>query len=496
ESEERHRIVAESASDAILTVRPEGDILFANPAAARILGCGEPAGKNLREIGPDLWSTIRGGTSSEAVIDGPDGSRIILDVSVSQAVQNGLPVCIAVGRDITEKKRIEEKLRQTAKLESLGVLAGGIAHDFNNLLTGVLSGSSLLTEVLPASSWEYEIAETIARASDRAAQLTRQMLAYSGRGRFVMKPVDLSAQVRDITELIAASIPKNVHLEFDLEALLPPVEGDPGQINQIIMNLVLNGAEATGEGGGTVRVVTRLAEPDEVARQSNLAGTELASRPHVLLEVIDNGAGMDAATKSRIFDPFFTTKFAGRGLGLAAVLGIVRGHKGGLVVDSRPGAGTRFQVYFPATAIENSEKEMDSTESVPGAKGTVLVVDDEEIVRSSAARILARHGYTVLTAENGHAAIQSLAEHGNEISGVVLDLTMPDLTGAETARRLREICPGIRLLGVSGFSESEIAREFGGATDEVLPKPFTPQALIHAVSKLIRGSQTVRVRKS
>src|SRR6185437_15376938 len=247
--------------------------------------------------------------------------------------------------DITESRQAEERLRHAAKLESLGILAGGIAHDFNNLLTGIMGNASLILEDLPPGSRSIPFAENIVQASETAAQLTRQMLAYSGKGRFVLERVDLSREVREITPLLEASIPRMVALEMQLARALPLVEADPGQIQQLVMNLVINGAEAIGNSAGTVTVATEVSHLD--GNLPIVSGFPVPEGRCVTLRVLDTGCGMDAQTRSRIFDPFFTTKFTGRGLGLAAVSGIVRGHRAGLSLNSEPGCGTEFVIHFP-----------------------------------------------------------------------------------------------------------------------------------------------------
>ncbi len=261
--------------------------------------------------------------------------------------------CVLVFRDVTERRRNEERLRDAAKLESLGVLAGGIADDFNNLLVGIIGNASLLEEILPQDRLAREMLDGIQRAGERAAVLTRQMLAYSGRGQFLVEPLDLSAEVEQIAALLRASVPRDVQLRFSLAAALPRIQGDSSQLQQLILNLVLNAAEAADpEGHGWVEVATSAETLDENNGVPLVLSEDLPPGEYVVLRVADNGVGMDEVTRARIFEPFFTTKFTGRGLGLAAVLGIVRGHCGGVTVDSAPGRGTTFRVYLPASARE------------------------------------------------------------------------------------------------------------------------------------------------
>ena len=261
---------------------------------------------------------------------------------------------LCITRDVTGTKRAEEELRQTAKLESLGVMAGGIAHDFNNLLTGILGNASLLRET--AQPEDQGMADDIVLAAERAADLTRQMLAFSGKGRFQIRKIDMSLMVRDMLRLAKPSIEKNVdvHLSLGAECV---VEGDPGQLQQVVMNLMINAAEAMEGRPGAIFIRTSAVEADDPYLHQAFGTREAAAGPSVLLEVTDNGKGMDEATKARIFDPFFTTKFTGRGLGLAAVSGIVRGHNGLLRVETAPGEGTTFSVLLPAVENQPGRKK-------------------------------------------------------------------------------------------------------------------------------------------
>lgn len=260
-------------------------------------------------------------------------------------------------QDVTDQKRLEQRLHETQKLESLGVLAGGLAHDFNNLLTSIIGNASLALKMQPAdSSARANLAEVI-RAGERAADLTRQMLAYSGKGGFIIRPVILSDEVRATTEILQASIPKTVRLEFDLAGDIPPVDADPSQIQQLIINLVVNGAEAIGEQEGMVRVKTRTEAIDEDVIGGDFSLGDLRPGTYACLEVRDTGCGMDENTVTRIFDPFFTTKFTGRGLGLAAVLGIARSYHGAVKVQSKLDEGSTFRVFLPVVEAQPGRKQ-------------------------------------------------------------------------------------------------------------------------------------------
>jgi CheY-like chemotaxis protein len=332
--------------------------------------------------------------------------------------------------------------------------------------------------------------EEVILAGERAAQLTRQMLAYAGKGRFVLEMIDLSAEVRDTLPLLQAAIPRTVGLRLQLATDLPLVEVDAAQLHQIFMNLVVNGAEAIPEGRtGTVDVATRrvtIGDTDLPLRQE-LAGGELRAGEYVLLEVRDSGAGMDAATRERIFDPFFTTKFTGRGLGLAAVLGIVRGHSGAIAVSSEPGRGATFRVWLPARRQgEIQESPAGQPPLDLAGAGTVLVIDDDETVRRVAKTTLERYGYTVLDAANGAEGVDLFRLRAAEIRCVVLDLTMPVMSGEEALRRIAGIRAGVPVILSSGYSEAEALRRFAGqGIAGFLQKPYQAATLAAKVRQAL-----------
>ncbi len=404
---------------------------------------------------------------------------------------------LEINRDITERRRIEEKLRERAKLESLGVLAGGIAHDFNNLLTGVLGNASLLMEDAPIGSTAWSFAKGICESAERAAKLAHQMLAYSGRGRFHIESLDLSEQIRDRTDLIQSSVPKNVELVFDLADDLPRIEADASQLQQLVLNLVINGAEAIGTDRGRVTIATRTQVVDEAYRRTLLLEEHIRAGLYVVLEVVDTGSGMGKETQARIFDPFFTTKFVGRGLGLPAVQGIVRGHKGAIKVDSRAGEGTTFQVFLPASGdaaaaqLPRTAELQDTTSDIE----TILVIDDEEVVRSTAIGTLRRLGYNVITAPDGASGVELLRANSQSIRLVLLDLSMPGLSGKETMREIRKIRPDVPVVLSSGYSEADALPHFEDQQlAGFLQKPYTGRALALRVREAIGRAESLAGR--
>lgn len=400
------------------------------------------------------------------------------------------------GRDVTERKRFKERLQQAQKLQSLGVLAGGIAHDFNNLLTGIMGNASLVLEDLPADSPVHASLQNILAAAERAGALTQQLLAYAGKGKFVIEPLNLSELVREISNLIQTSIPRTVHLRLQLNDELPPIEGDAAQIQQLVMNLVINGAEAMGDGKtGTVVVTTGLATVDETNAQQAVGANQIAPGEYIMLEVEDTGSGMDEATIARIFDPFFTTKFAGRGLGLAAAIGIVRGHNGALKVNSVPGKGTRFQVLFPVGKGEPAQRQRGINAQDLHGSGTILVIDDEEVVRRAAGSALERYGYTVILAENGQEGVDLFRRLAETILLVVLDMTMPLMSGEETLHQLQSIRPGLIVILSSGFNEAEAARRFTGQQFAgFIQKPYTATQLAEQIKNALRAKRDLTLQ--
>ena len=386
-----------------------------------------------------------------------------------------------------ERTLIERKLQQTQKLESLGVLAGGIAHDFNNLLTAVLGNASLARLELPPDSPAQESLAQIEAGAQRAAELCKQMLAYSGKGRFLVRRLDLSAVVRDTTELVRLSISKNAVLKFALAPDLPAITADATQLRQIVMNLVINASDAIAEKSGVIALSTGVLHAD----RAYLAETHLApgipEGRYVFLEVSDNGTGMSAETKAKIFDPFFTTKFTGRGLGLAAVLGIVRGHRGTLKVYSELGRGTTFKLLLPAAEgpVEEPPASAETGAAWRGS-GLVLVIDDEETVRTVAARMLRMMGFEPLLAIHGREGADIFASRPDEIAAVMLDLTMPVLDGTATLTELRRLRPGVRVLLMSGFTEHDALDRFAGkGLAGFLQKPFRSDELRSALRAML-----------
>ncbi|OAI39148.1 hypothetical protein AYO38_08115 [bacterium SCGC AG-212-C10] len=388
-----------------------------------------------------------------------------------------------VALDVTERRRAEEAMLQSQKLESLGVLAGGIAHDFNNLLVGILGNAGLALAELAPESPARETVQDIELAGQRAADLARQMLAYSGKGRFVVQRLALDSLVEEMTHLLRVSITRGAALSYRFAPDLPAVEADATQLRQVVMNLVVNASDAIGEQNGVITLTTGTMFADRAYLADSYMAPDAPEGEYVFLEVSDTGNGMDAETRARIFDPFFTTKFTGRGLGLAAVLGIVRGHRGAIKVVSEPGRGASFRLLLPP--LSEPATPIPTVRSRPGAlrgSGTVLVVDDEETVRNVTARALELSGYQVLKAVDGFDAQRVFQEYRDEISCVLLDLTMPNCGGEEAFDAIRRIRPDARVILMSGYAEQEATEHFlARGLAGFIQKPYELGSLQRAV---------------
>ena len=385
--------------------------------------------------------------------------------------------------DITERKQLQNQLQQIQKLESLGLLAGGIAHDFNNLLTGILGNASLAQLTLPEVHPVRPRIDAIMRAAQRAADLTGQLLAYSGKGHFRITPVDVSSQLAELVTLLQASVPKKVELRLELGDGLPLVEADATQLQQVFMNLVINGAEALGGEPGSVLVKTTELTIAAEDRGSVPAAVEPGR--YVVVEISDTGAGMDERTRQRIFDPFFTTKGRSRGLGLAAVLGIVRGHKGAIRTRSTPGSGTTFQVFLPASSAARVASPTPPRKARRQLSGTVLIIDDEDDVLETAAFMAERLGLRTIRAAGGPEGVESFQRHAEQITAVLLDMTMPEMNGDEVYHELRKRRPDVPIVLSSGFSEVDAIRRFPAeGLDGFLQKPYTLEQFAAAFAQL------------
>jgi signal transduction histidine kinase/CheY-like chemotaxis protein len=409
-------------------------------------------------------------------LDLPQGRRVggfAIDISEQRRLQE-------------EQRKVEQQLIQSQKLESLGVLAGGIAHDFNNLLTAMLGYASLAALDATLSQQTQGYLEQIENAARQAGNLCRQMLAYAGRGQFVIQPVELNHLVHEMAQLLQTAISKQVNLRLQLSPEETMIMADQTQMRQVILNLITNASEALGKNSGTIALTTTSIEVTEQVA-AEYRGWSLAGGRHVLLEVADTGMGMSEEIQAKIFEPFFTTKFTGRGLGLAAVQGIVRSHKGAIRIDSKMGQGTRFKILLPTTtqASPPAQPQPVTPTHESGENRWVLVVDDDEAIRELARKTLEHAGFQVTTANDGKEAVEIFQRDPSRYELVLLDLTMPRMGGNQACRHLRAIRPNVLILLMSGYSTHDALAGLDEGLAGFLRKPFRANDLLEAISNLL-----------
>jgi PAS domain S-box-containing protein len=500
-----HREFMDGLSEILISVDRAFEINFWNTAAERYSGleAAQVLHKPLWEVLPEFQTpevemalietetTRRPSAFLQKILHGK--KELFLHITIYPATAGFYLYAQDQTRTIIqerENKAFMEKLRHAQKLESLGVLAGGIAHDFNNLLLGILGNVSLAMMDLPSDGTPYQCLVDIEQAAKRAADLASQMLAYSGRGKFVVEQVDATSLLQEMGNLIKATLPRTITVEYELDPGCPPFSGDGTQIHQALMNVILNASESI-EGEGVVRIATRevVLTPADIA--TCYLGEGIGPGPYTLVRVEDTGAGMDEHTLARIFDPFFSTKFTGRGLGLAAVLGIVRAHNGTLRVTSRPGAGTRFELFFPAEEEVPLPRpdETSRFRSTWNGSGIVLFVDDEDTVRSVGKRLLKRMGFEVLVANDGVEAVETFRRYGQTIGLVILDMTMPRMDGREALEQIRTIRPDVKIVLSTGYSERDVAANFQTrGFDAFIQKPYNYRELKDVVRMVLAGA--------
>lgn len=409
--------------------------------------------------------------------------------------QEGIPLrSLGTVHDITELveaqkegEDVRAKMEHVQRLESLGVMAGGIAHDFNNILTTILGNAGLATSKLTDTSPAVEYIERISKASRKAADLCKQMLAYSGKGKFVVKPIILSELVEEMSQLLKVTIAKNVVLRLDLNSQIPAIEADITQMQQVIMNLVINASEAIGDRSGAISIATGMAHMDKQYLSTTYLDEGLEEGRYIYLEVSDTGCGMDKETKERLFEPFFTTKFTGRGLGMSAILGIVRGHHGAIKAYSEVGKGTTFKVLFPCSKQRpvslNGEQK---SKAAWHAEGVILIVDDEETVREVAESMLEEMGLETLKAVDGVEGVEMFNKHHDRITAVLLDMTMPRMNGEDAFTEMCRIDPDVKVILSSGYNEQDATNRFSGkGLSGFLQKPYSAEELAAKLNGLV-----------
>lgn len=504
----RNSELFENATDLVYALDLQGRFTALNKATEQITGYGklEALNRSFDDwVAPEhraafrtWWKSLVEGAEpppQEFNILARDGHRVILEISGRLLRARGKPVAVeAIARDITLRRQaedqrllLERKLLDAQKLESLGVMAGGVAHDFNNLLTTILGNAVLAEQSLTEDTPGRAYLKTIEKISRQAAELCKQLLAYSGKGRFVIQCLHLNTLIEHTRELLQASVSKKATLEMDLPEDVGAIECDPSQIRQVLMNLVINGSEALADHPGLIRIRTGIEHVDGTRPDDVTFGAEALAGDYVFLEVADTGCGMDRETLSKVLEPFFTTKFIGRGLGLAAVSGIVRAHRGALRITSEPGRGSTFRVLFPRCDAPAEPAKAEPAKAAPWrGRGTVLVADDESGVRAVTCQMLQRFGFDVLPAADGEETIKKFCQHAPQLVAVVLDLTMPRLSGEEALQAIRQIRKDMPVLLTSGFSESKAMEHFrGDAAVAFLAKPFNPEELGAKIQALL-----------
>ena len=490
--------IIDTISDAVIVMDVEGRVTDWNPAATRIFGytkeemLGQPlhrlsSADDVMALQAQLADAFKreGRWAGELPYVRKDGGQGVADVIVAvQHNEQGRAISIiSVSRDVTERRRLEAQLQQSQKMEAVGRLAGGIAHDFNNMLTAVKAYTEFLLEDLETDDARRTDVQEIAKAADRAASLTRQLLAFSRKQVLQPRPLDLNEVVEGMEKMLRRLIGEDLHIETRLESDLRLVEADPSQIEQVIMNLAVNSRDAMPHGG----VLTIETHNVSLERVDAAWGIEPGS--FSVLAITDTGTGMDAGTRAQIFEPFFTTKPLGKGtgLGLSTVYGIVKQSGGHISVYSEPGYGSTFKVYLPQLAQTEPAPVLGPAMSrLPRGDETILLVDDDEGVRAVSRRILQRAGYTVLSAPDGVEALRIIADAGSDVQLLVTDVVMPGLGGRELVMRVRETHPSLRVLFVSGYTEEGVRRH--GVLDSestFLEKPFTAERLAQKVREVL-----------
>jgi PAS domain S-box-containing protein len=500
--------IVQSSDDAIISKTTDGLVTSWNQGAEALFGYSEQEmlGRPLSIIFPpealqeeqEILAALSRGERVEhfdTIRMHKDGHTVDVSVAISPIRDHhGTVIGISsVARDITERKRVaeehlqfERQMMQTQKLESLGVLAGGIAHDFNNILMAIIGNTDLALMRLTKESPATDNLRQVLDAATRAADLARQMLAYSGKGKFLIEPIDLNRLVHEMTHMLEVSISKKALLTFKLYEPLPVVSADATQLRQVIMNLVINASEAIGDKSGIIAISTGCMNCDRRYLQDLSLDRQIPDGRYVYLEIADTGCGMDRETIARLFDPFFTTKFTGRGLGMSAVQGIIRGHQGAIKVYSEPGKGTTFKVLLPASAVPQEISGSTETDTHWCGSGTVLLIDDEQSVREIGGEMLRELGFDVIAAANGQVGIEVFEQHHDRIDLVILDLTMPHLDGEQTFRELRQRRPDIKVIISSGFNEQEVTQKFlGKELTGFIQKPYKLSTLKEILRKIL-----------
>lgn len=495
ESERRWRTVVTGAPVVLFALDADGLFTLSEGRGLKALGLapGEVVGQSVFDLyagHEGICDAARRVLAGEPIHQQVEVAGLAFDLRYSPVLDaNGAPRgAIGVATDITEQRRLERRLEESRRLESIGILAAGIAHSFNNLLTAIVGNTALALTRLPPRHEAQLLLERAEAAANRAAELTSHILAFSGRGAFPVEALDPGEVLDEIQRELEDAAPPTVHLHFEHSGDLPQIEAERGRLHQVVRHLVSNACESCTEGSGIVKIRLGVREVNAGALEDTLRSETCDPGRFLTLRVSDNGTGMAAETRSRVFDPFFSTKGQGRGLGLAAVLGIIRGHGGAVRIETTPEVGTVVEALFPlGTRASQGQEERVEASSASGAARRILVVDDEDTIRDVASLSLEFAGYEVYQAESGEEALSIFDEREGDIALVLLDLTMPGLSGPETFRALREKRPGLPIIMMSGLATEEAMETLGEATGPhaFLQKPFGPADLEAKLSTVL-----------
>ncbi len=510
--EARVRSLLAATAEGMFGVDLRGDCTFINPSGLELLGYERPEevlGKNMHSLihhshedGTPypvqdcsvFQAFLRGeGTHAEECLWRKNGTSFPAEYR-SQPVHDGgeLVGGVVTFHDTTQRKQAQRKneelqaqFQQAQKMESLGLLAGGIAHDFNNLLVGIRGNAEMARDEAGNDPGLAHYLDSVIVSANRASDLTRQLLAYSGRSTLAPEPTDMEALIQEMRDLLQVTLGENVTLRCDFEPDLPHVEVDATQIRQVIMNLITNASDAIGDQRGKIQIVVRSFEGQPRGLAGAMAAENLPEGHYVQIQVQDDGCGMSEKTLAKIFDPFFTTKEHGRGLGLSACLGIVSSHHGSLGIESRTGSGTTFRVLLPASSRRSLPAQAEESPAVTPGRGTLLVVDDEPLVQDVARRMLTRLGFAVVTALSGREAVRMFRQLSHELDGVLMDVSMPEMDGIEAAAQMERINPSIPITLMSAFDREESLANVGELEIAgFLSKPFSTRELLVALAKV------------
>ncbi|RMH76253.1 MAG: response regulator, partial [Calditrichaeota bacterium] len=499
QSEEKFRKLFEETKDGVYISTPQGRILDANPAAVELLGFASKEQLLQVNINELLFPDPKERQAVQRLLDnvgflknveltlkrGEDQSiHVLATITAEKDAQNKSVLYRGFLHDITEKRKLEKRLFLAQKMESIGLLAGGIAHDFNNILSSILGYASFLKMDLSPEETHYKYVDIIEKSATRAAELTSQLLGFARGGKYEVRPVNLNSVVKETLSIVVRTFDKAIEIKTNLDENLPTVEADPSQMQQVVLNLCVNARDAMPRGGTLTISTSQVTLTPEQIPSPKITHTDR----FVLLTVSDTGVGIPDKVKEKIFDPFFTTKEKGKGtgLGLSMVYGVVKNHGGFIELDSVVNRGTTFRIYLPASELPEA-KSVEQAPRMTAGQGTVLVVDDEEVVRGFLQDVLQRAGYKILTAADGEEALEVFAEHEEEIDLIILDMIMPKKGGEETLKELRERNTTVRVLIATGYVQKipQGLSELG--VEGILQKPFKVKELLHRIHEILSG---------